>query len=251
MVGGGGVVQHHGASLAPGAAGHMLGLANHHHPHSQITPTAFGGGGGGMGAMTNAGGMAGMAMTAAGDHHGTKRGRDPEPDPWPTEARKRPTPQGFNTAAPLALPDSLYGDDGKGSALRMSTGGSSSTIITHFLPSFLPFIVSSFNHMTCDAMRAIVELRVPADRVGLIIGRGGETIKRLQDETGAHIQVGKEAEGPDRQVMVEGTPQQVATAKEEIMRIINDRPGGDRRRPGLGAAGGHYGPSSGIENSDR
>jgi transcription antitermination factor NusA-like protein len=39
----------------------------------------------------------------------------------------------------------------------------------------------------CDII--IVELRVPADRVGLIIGRGGETIKRLQDETGAHIQV--------------------------------------------------------------
>jgi hypothetical protein len=53
--------------------------------------------------------------------------------------------------------------------------------------------------------------------------------------------------------MVEGTPQQVEIAREEIMRIINDRagPGGARSRPGLGAPGGHYGPSSGIENSDR
>jgi uncharacterized membrane protein YgcG len=39
------------------------------------------------------------------------------------ESRKRPMATGFNTTQPLALPDSLYGDDGKGSALRMSGGG--------------------------------------------------------------------------------------------------------------------------------
>lgn len=32
----------------------------------------------------------------------------------------------------------------------------------------------------------------PSDKVGLVIGRGGETIKRLQAETGAHIHVDRE-----------------------------------------------------------
>jgi len=36
---------------------------------------------------------------------------------------------------------------------------------------------------------ATAEVPIPSNRVGLIIGRGGETIKRLQDESGARLQM--------------------------------------------------------------
>jgi len=46
-------------------------------------------------------------------------------------------------------------------------------------------------------------------QVGLVIGKMGETIKMLQAQTGCHIQVTKEPQGPHRAVMLEGTPEQI------------------------------------------
>ncbi|KAJ1799399.1 hypothetical protein LPJ59_001853, partial [Coemansia sp. RSA 2399] len=54
----------------------------------------------------------------------------------------------------------------------------------------------------------IEEMQVPADAVGIIIGRSGETIKHLQQATGTRIQVlqGPEHTGPYRTVTVAGDP---------------------------------------------
>jgi hypothetical protein len=76
-----------------------------------------------------------------------------------------------------------------------------------------------------------IYIQVPAQRVGLIIGRGtlnnfilgGETIRSLQDRTGARINVNKDDEkGPMRTVVVVGQPTQIQNAQKEIDDIINN-----------------------------
>jgi far upstream element-binding protein len=65
---------------------------------------------------------------------------------------------------------------------------------------------------------------VPNDCVGLVIGKGGETIRLLQQESGAKIQVAKK-EIPNsnlRNVFVEGTPEKYQKAKDLIEEIIRD-----------------------------
>jgi far upstream element-binding protein len=67
-----------------------------------------------------------------------------------------------------------------------------------------------------------IYIQVPATRVGLVIGKGGETIKALQDRTGARINVTKDDEqGPNRTIVVAGSKQQLALAQAEIDDIVN------------------------------
>ena len=50
-------------------------------------------------------------------------------------------------------------------------------------------------------------IMVPDKMVGLIIGRGGEQITRLQAETGCKIQMAADSQGmPERQCTLTGTP---------------------------------------------
>jgi far upstream element-binding protein len=39
-----------------------------------------------------------------------------------------------------------------------------------------------------------IELRVPNNMVGLVIGKGGENIHKMQTQTGAHMQIAKESD---------------------------------------------------------
>ncbi len=55
---------------------------------------------------------------------------------------------------------------------------------------------------------------VAPDLVGRIIGRGGETIRRLQDESGARIQIERDA----GQVKIRGTN----AAVEKAQRLVNE-----------------------------
>lgn len=88
-----------------------------------------------------------------------------------------------------------------------------------------------------------IELRVPNNMVGLIIGKGGENIVRIQSQLGVHAQIAKEHEmlpGETlRSIVLKGTPSNVNEAKSRIDEIINaqiaknsgvssDRGGGDR-----------------------
>eukprot|EP01047_Picozoa_sp_COSAG01_P025729 COSAG01_NODE_1636_length_9660_cov_10.575881_10_plen_221_part_00 len=58
----------------------------------------------------------------------------------------------------------------------------------------------------------------PAAHIGFVIGRGGETIKRLQDSSGASIQIAKVPTGKEppgtKQVDLSGTPQQLEHVKK-------------------------------------
>jgi far upstream element-binding protein len=72
--------------------------------------------------------------------------------------------------------------------------------------------------------------------VGRIIGRGGETIRRLQDESGARIQIEREA----GQVKIKGTNAAVETARRLVNEVLNSAPGGGfgGGAPAGGGAGG-------------
>jgi far upstream element-binding protein len=67
------------------------------------------------------------------------------------------------------------------------------------------------------------QIMVPNRTVGLIIGRGGETIRDLQDKSQCHVNI----VGPEksvnglRPVNLIGTPQAAALAKELIMEIVD------------------------------
>jgi transcription antitermination factor NusA-like protein len=47
--------------------------------------------------------------------------------------------------------------------------------------------VNTFNDLGMPGGSSVFEMIVPGDKVGLIIGKGGETIKQLQEATGAKM----------------------------------------------------------------
>lgn len=91
-----------------------------------------------------------------------------------------------------------------------------------------------------DELEEVVE--VPNTMVGMLIGRGGENIQSIQRNSGCHVQVTRENEmqpgANQRRVLLRGTPQALASAKQEIARVTEDR----GRGPGGGGGGSHYGP---------
>jgi far upstream element-binding protein len=78
---------------------------------------------------------------------------------------------------------------------------------------------------------------VDAALVGLVIGRQGENLKRIEQQTRTKIQFisGPDGTGPRRQCRITGTPQQRLEAKREINRIIEENGGNppqEQNRPG-------------------
>jgi len=71
-------------------------------------------------------------------------------------------------------------------------------------------------------------MEIGNDVVGLIIGKAGETIKRLQSMTGANIQVQRDTDvapgSRTRMVTLTGAPHQVQAAQMEITQLTTVRP---------------------------
>jgi far upstream element-binding protein len=71
-----------------------------------------------------------------------------------------------------------------------------------------------------------IQVKVPNNKVGLIIGRGGETIKSLQSRSGARIQVQNDSEtepgATERIVTLVGNKQATDTAYEMIKEVIDE-----------------------------
>ncbi len=70
----------------------------------------------------------------------------------------------------------------------------------------------------------IVELKVPGNKCGLIIGKGGETIKRMSEQFGVKLVVVQEtnaANGSDKPLRITGEPDKVAAAKAAIMEMLS------------------------------
>jgi far upstream element-binding protein len=83
------------------------------------------------------------------------------------------------------------------------------------------------------------EIMVPGNKVGLIIGKGGETIKQLQEKTGAKMVVVQD--GPtqemEKPLRISGDPAKVEHAKQLVFELI----GGDQTpNPRAGGGGGGF-----------
>jgi far upstream element-binding protein len=87
------------------------------------------------------------------------------------------------------------------------------------------------------------EHRVPDKMVGLIIGKGGEQITRLQAETGCKVQIAPDSGGlPERPCQLTGTPQAIQMCKQLMQNIIERGQGGGPPMgggmDGMGSEGG-------------
>lgn len=95
---------------------------------------------------------------------------------------------------------------------------------------------------------------VESSLVGLVIGRQGENLRRIEEVTSTRIQfiTGPEAAGPQRQCRITGNPRARMDAKREINRIIEENGGNPAREAGRGgkvAKSGHQPALREGENS--
>ena len=69
-------------------------------------------------------------------------------------------------------------------------------------------------------------MTVPVGRVGMVIGKGGETIRAINQQCGAHCEIDRNGpnDGPERIFLIRGTRQQIEYAKELIMEKVNTLP---------------------------
>ena len=100
------------------------------------------------------------------------------------------------------------------------------------------------------------EMPVPREMVGMVIGRGGESIKRIQAETGVRIQFSQDnLPGPVRQAILTGPPDGIPRAQQMVSEILeraegNSRGGGGGGRMGGGGGGGGPGPGGHMDTCD-
>lgn len=79
------------------------------------------------------------------------------------------------------------------------------------------------------------EIMIPGSKVGLIIGKGGETIKQLQEKSGAKMVIiqdgpGQEMEKPLR---ISGDPQKVEHAKQLVFDLIQEKDNYNNQRQSM------------------
>ncbi|XP_051137066.1 uncharacterized protein LOC127255538 [Andrographis paniculata] len=70
-------------------------------------------------------------------------------------------------------------------------------------------------------------MKIPNNKVGLVIGKGGETIRNMQASTGARVQVIPLHLPPgdmskERTVQIEGTTEQIEAAKQLVFEVISE-----------------------------
>ncbi|KAF7222055.1 transcript variant X6 [Nothobranchius furzeri] len=83
----------------------------------------------------------------------------------------------------------------------------------------------SFHHNDGPGM-TVQEIMVPSTKAGLVIGKGGETIKSLQERAGVKmvmIQDGPQNTGADKPLRISGDPFKVQQAKEMVMELIREQ----------------------------
>jgi len=88
-------------------------------------------------------------------------------------------------------------------------------------------------------------MSVPGNKVGLVIGKGGETIRNICSESGAHCQIDKN--GPEgameKNIVIKGSPEAIERAKQMIDEKVGGGGGsyGGGHRGGGSFGGGHRG----------
>ena len=77
---------------------------------------------------------------------------------------------------------------------------------------------------------------IDSSLVGLVIGRQGESLRRIEQESGTRIQfINGPNSGPSRECRITGSPGARITAKREINRIIEENGGNPARETGRNA----------------
>ena len=66
-----------------------------------------------------------------------------------------------------------------------------------------------------ERVEKIEKISIPQDKIGLVIGRGGVTIKKITKKSGAKIDIKR-----DGQVFIYGKSDSIKKAKEEIERFL-------------------------------
>ncbi|XP_047434188.1 far upstream element-binding protein 2 [Mugil cephalus] len=105
-------------------------------------------------------------------------------------------------------------------------------------------IVSRGHESTNGQSGSMQEMIIPAGKAGLIIGKGGETIKQLQERAGVKmilIQDGSQPPNIDKPLRIIGDPYKVQQAKDMVNEILRDRDNagfGDRTEYGSRMGGG-------------
>ncbi|ESQ50291.1 hypothetical protein EUTSA_v10001945mg [Eutrema salsugineum] len=119
-----------------------------------------------------------------------------------------------------------YGDKG------FSSYPSEGKQMTNTAPSSIPVSYGSFSGTT-------KKIDIPNMRVGVIIGKGGETIKYLQLQSGAKIQVTRDMDAdpnaPTRTVDLTGTPDQISKAEQLINEVLQEAETGGTAGSGGGS----------------
>ena len=89
------------------------------------------------------------------------------------------------------------------------------------------------------------EMMVAGHKVGLIIGKSGETIKQLQERSGAKIIIIQDSAelAHEKPLRITGDPQAVETAKQLVTEILNQN---DEREMGGFAGRGRGRGAAGI-----
>jgi far upstream element-binding protein len=98
------------------------------------------------------------------------------------------------------------------------------------------------NTNTNNFQQPYSEIMIPGAKVGLVIGKGGETIKQLQEKTGAKMVViqdgpGQEMEKPLR---ISGDPDKVEHAKQLVYELIQDKEQFQPRQPAFNSGGEQF-----------
>lgn len=83
--------------------------------------------------------------------------------------------------------------------------------------------------------RSNLEIAVPRSMIGVVIGKGGDMIKKIQQESGARIQFRPEDElgGPNRMCNITGSPEQTQAAHNMIQELVDNTA---QRQGNMGAA---------------
>ncbi|CAH2060840.1 unnamed protein product [Thlaspi arvense] len=119
-----------------------------------------------------------------------------------------------------------YGDKG------FSSYPSEGKQMSNTAPSSIPVSYGSFSGTT-------KKIDIPNMRVGVIIGKGGETIKYLQLQSGAKIQVTRDMDAdpnaPTRTVDLTGTPDQISKAEQLINEVLQEAESGGTAGSGGGS----------------
>jgi far upstream element-binding protein len=99
------------------------------------------------------------------------------------------------------------------------------------------------------------DYRIPDTLVGLVIGRGGEQIKRMQQDSGCKIRIASDSDGTqERTCTLSGSQESIDSAKRMLGDVVergNNRQQGDRQqgdrqqRDNNGGGGGGFGGNQG------